>query len=165
MPNDWRRICLEACVLVAFGALFGLTLHHRMVLDAFSGNLVAPLRPVAQESPSTALPMPALLDDVRQVMDSGGLLVDARGPELFAMGHIAGAVSLPLVEIDAVLPGFLREVDRDRTIIAYCSGFGCPDSFDLGMLLIEAGYKDVRVFEGGYPEWRDAGLPVKGDKP
>jgi rhodanese-related sulfurtransferase len=47
--------------------------------------------------------------------------------------------------------------------VTYCSGFGCPDSFDLGMRLIETGYRDVRVFEGGYPEWRDAGLAVAGE--
>jgi 3-mercaptopyruvate sulfurtransferase SseA len=31
------------------------------------------------------------------------------------------------------------------------------------MRLIETGYRDVRVFEGGYPEWRDAGLAVAGE--
>jgi rhodanese-related sulfurtransferase len=45
-------------------------------------------------------------------------------------------------------------------LVIYCNGYGCPDSFDLGLRLIEAGYRDVRVFEGGLPEWRDAGLPV-----
>jgi 3-mercaptopyruvate sulfurtransferase SseA len=29
------------------------------------------------------------------------------------------------------------------------------------MLLLRAGYRDVRVFEGGLPQWRDAGLPVE----
>ena len=65
--------------------------------------------------------------------------------------------------IDAFLPDFLARVAKDQVIITYCSGFGCPDSFDLGVLLIELGYQDVRVFEGGYPEWRDAGLPVAGE--
>jgi rhodanese-related sulfurtransferase len=72
-------------------------------------------------------------------------------------------LSLPLVDIDAFLPDFLARAAKDQVIITYCSGFGCPDSFDLGVLLIELGYQDVRVFEGGYPEWRDAGLPVAGE--
>jgi rhodanese-related sulfurtransferase len=107
--------------------------------------------------------MPALIDEVQQVRASGGLIIDARSPELFAMGSIDGALSLPMVDIDAVLPEFLADVAKDQLIITYCSGFGCPDSFDLGVLLIESGYQDVRVFEGGYPEWRDAGLPVAGE--
>ena len=162
MSDELKRIGLEACVLVAFGVLFGLTLNHQLVVEAFSGRLVPPPRPVLQEETPTALPTPVLIGDVQQVLASGGLVVDARNPELFAQGHIAGAVLLPLADIDAVLPDFLGRIPRDQVIITYCSGFGCPDSFDLGVRLIESGFRDVRVFEGGYPEWRDAGLPVAG---
>ncbi|MDT8443897.1 MAG: rhodanese-like domain-containing protein [Desulfuromonadales bacterium] len=163
MFSDLKRIGLEACVLLAFGVLIGLSLNHKLLLDAFSGHLVSQPRQTAQESVPIALPMPALIDDVQQVAATGGLIVDARNPELYAAGHIDGAVSLPLVEIDAALPDFVARIDKDRTLVIYCSGFGCPDSFDLAVLLIESGYKDVRVFEGGFPEWRDAGLPVAGD--
>ncbi len=38
MLNDLKRIVLEACVLIAFGALFGLTLNHQLVMDAFRGQ-------------------------------------------------------------------------------------------------------------------------------
>jgi rhodanese-related sulfurtransferase len=69
-----------------------------------------------------------------------------------------------MVEIDAALPDFLAKVAKDQIIITYCSGFGCPDSFDLGMTLIDVGYLDVLVFEGGFPEWRDAGLPIAGEE-
>ncbi len=168
MTDNLKRIFLEACVLIAFGALFGLTINHQLVLDAFAGRLV-PQRPtvktgqVVQEHVSTALPVPVLLDEVQQLMAEGGLLIDARSPELFAAGHIEGAISLPLVDIDEVLADFIVRVDRDQVVVTYCSGFGCPDSFDLGMRLIEAGFSDVRVFEGGYPEWRDAGLAVAGE--
>jgi rhodanese-related sulfurtransferase len=158
-----KLIALESCVLVAFGALFGLTLNHQMVMDAFSGRLVPPPRQVAAEAVPVLLPMPVLLDEVQQLATDGALIIDARNPELFAAGHIEGAVPLPLVDVDPVLADFLDRVARDRTLITYCSGFGCPDSFDLGVLLLEAGYQDVRVFEGGFPEWRDAGLRVSGE--
>jgi rhodanese-related sulfurtransferase len=160
MFDDLKRIGLEACVLIAFGALFGLTLHYQLVLDAFSGRLVPEQRPGQEESASNAFPLPVLIDEVQKTLAAGGLIVDARSPELYAMGHIDGAVSLPLVGIENVLPGFLGRAAKDQMIITYCSGFGCTDSFDLGVQLIESGYRDVRVFEGGYPEWRDAGLPV-----
>lgn len=168
MTDNLKRILLEACVLVAFGALFGLTMNHQLVLDAFAGRLV-PQRPAVNtdqmvlESAPLALPMPVLLDEVQQLMTEGGLLIDARSPELFAAGHIEGAISLPLVDIDDALADFIARIDPGQVIVTYCSGFGCPDSFDLGMRLIEEGYSDVRVFEGGYPEWRDAGLAVAGE--
>ena len=50
-------------------------------------------------------------------------------------------------------------------MILYCSGYGCPDSFDLGQILLEEGFRDVRVYEGGMPEWRDQGLPVEKGAP
>jgi rhodanese-related sulfurtransferase len=163
MTNDLKRIALETCVLVAFGVLFGLTLNHQLGLDAFSGRLVPPQRPVVQAHAPVVLPTPVLVDDVQQATASGGLIVDARSPELYSAGHIEGAVSLPMVDIDSRLPSFLNDVAKDRLIITYCSGFGCPDSFDLGVRLIDSGYMNVQVFEGGYPEWRDAGLPVAGE--
>lgn len=163
MFDDLKRICLEACVLIAFGALFGLTLNHQLVMDAFAGRLVPPQRPALEEKGPLTLPVPVMIEDVQQLVSSGGLVVDARSPELFSMGHIDGAMSLPIDEFDSAIPQFLDHVPRDRVIITYCSGFGCPDSFDLGVRLIESGFLDVRVFEGGYPEWRDAGLPVSGE--
>jgi len=162
MTDDLKRIFLEACVLVAFGALFGLTMNHQLVLDAFAGRLVPQVNAEQelQQNVPLALPMPVLLVEVQQLLTDGGLLVDARSPELFASGHIEGAISLPLADIDDILPDFIALTDKNRVVVTYCSGFGCPDSFDLGMRLIEEGYSDVRVFEGGYPEWRDAGLEV-----
>ena len=168
MSDNLKRILLEACVLIAFGALFGLTINNQLVLDAFAGRLV-PQRPVGdmqeepQEKVPLAYPMPILLDEVQQLMTEGGLLVDARSAELFEAAHIEGAISLPLVDLDDHMADFTRRIDKDQVIVTYCSGFGCPDSFDLGMRLIETGYSDVRVFEGGYPEWRDAGLAVAGE--
>lgn len=163
MFDDLKRIGLEACVLIAFGALFGLTLNHQLLMDAFTGNLVSPQSAVEEVISPAALPMPVLIDEVQQVLAAGGLIVDARSPELYALEHIDGAISLPMVEIEAELPEFLQQVNKDQVIITYCSGFGCPDSFDLGMKLIAVGYLNVRVFEGGFPEWRDAGLPVAGE--
>lgn len=158
VDHHLRRIVLEACVLVAFAVVFGLTVNHSLVVDALQNRLVP-----KQTEPSDTLaivPMPALLEDVQYIMATGGVVVDARSPELFAAGRIQGSLSLPLVDIDSELGPFLEEIEKDRVIVVYCSGFGCPDSFDLAVLLIEAGYADVRVFEGGYPEWRDAGLPI-----
>jgi rhodanese-related sulfurtransferase len=166
MKGDLRRIFLEGCVLIAFGALVGLTLNYQLVIDAFCGGLT-PEQCRAEEAESaaviTTLPLPALIGDVQDASSFDALIVDARSPELYEAGHILGAVSLPIVEIDSALPEFLKLVARDRPIITYCAGFGCPDSFDLGVLLIKEGFQDVRVFEGGYPEWRDAGLPVTGE--
>jgi rhodanese-related sulfurtransferase len=114
---------------------------------------------------ASLLPQPVLLAEVRELVNSGAVPVDARDGALFSDGHLPGAVSLPLGEVESRLAGFRQQVAEGKTLVAYCNGYGCPDSFDLGQLLIKAGYRDVRVFEGGFPEWRDAGLPVLKGQP
>ena len=161
MVADLRRIILEACVLVAFGGLAGLSLNHDLVLDAFSGRVKPPV-PASDSVVEQQLPSPVLLAEVQRLAEEGALLIDARAPELYAEGHLPAAISLPLAEAEAHLETFRQTVAPDRTLIVYCSGYGCPDSFDLAVRLIGEGYQDVRVFEGGFPEWRDAGLPVAG---
>lgn len=152
------RALLQAAAIAALGLLVGLAINHRLVLDAFAGRLAPPA--TAVQSAADQLPPPVLLAEVRELLAAGARPVDAREAAQFADGHLPGALSLPLGEFDAQLDGFRLQVAEGETLVLYCSGYGCPDSFDLGLLLIAAGYLDVRVFEGGLPEWRDAGLPV-----
>lgn len=164
--QEWSRIGLEAVVLLVLGMLLGLTINYRVAMNVLSGEIAAPERGAPGEKTkddAEPLPVPIALDEAREVLARGGVAVDARTAEAYRQGHIPDAVSLPLVDYDQHKKRFLADVDRDRTLVIYCSGYGCPDSFDLAMLLLEKGYRNVRLFEGGLPEWRDAGLPVEGE--
>lgn len=100
---------------------------------------------------------------VKEFFDRGeAVIVDARSPETFAKGHIRGARSLPVGEAERRLPELSRQVPKDAMLVVYCNGFGCHDSMELGKKLQQAGYEQVFVYEGGYPEWRDAGYPTEG---
>ena len=44
----------------------------------------------------------------------------------------------------------------DTAVIVYCGGAECDDSGRLYDLLIEMGYGQVRIFEGGMAQWRQA---------
>lgn len=159
--NPLHRILLDVVLIAALGATIGLAVNHRLVTDAFSGRLAVP----APATSGARLPQPVLLKEVRELLEAGAVLVDARDGFPYAEGHLPGALSLPLGEVDARLAGFRQQAAVEKTLIIYCNGYGCPDSFDLGMRLLQEGYRDVRVFEGGFPEWRDAGLPIdKGGK-
>ncbi|MDT8441806.1 MAG: rhodanese-like domain-containing protein [Desulfuromonadales bacterium] len=159
--SELRRILLEASVLVACGVLIGLSLHHERVLDAFAGRLLP--QPAAPATTAVErFPLPVLLDEARDLLAAGALPVDARTPETFAAGHLPGAVSVPLAEAEAAIDRLLQSTPRALPLVVYCGGYGCTDSFDLALLLIERGYRDVRVFEGGFPAWRAAGLAVAG---
>ncbi|PLX82197.1 MAG: rhodanese-like domain-containing protein [Desulfuromonas sp.] len=159
-----RRVLLEAAVIFLLGVVMGLSFHHRLVLEAFSGR-AAPVAGNPVTPSEEVFPQPVDLESVRVLAEAGAVLVDARASELFAAGRPAGAVSLPFGEVEDLLGRFSAEVPAATVLITYCSGYGCPDSFDLALRLIAAGYRDVRVFEGGFPEWRDAGLPLEEGTP
>lgn len=162
MQAEFRRILLEAAVILLLGVVLGLSFNGRLLLNVFSGR---PPQPQTEAQPEVLLPLPVALAEVRELAAAGAVLVDARAAELYAEGHLPGARSLPLGEMEEHLEGFRQAVPADTVIITYCNGYGCPDSFDQGVRLLEAGWRDVRVFEGGYPEWLDAGLPVEQGAP
>ena len=150
----------EIALVVMIAALLGISWNMELLADAWRGEPTQQLaEPAAQ---GEILPMPIGLMQVKEMLDAGqAVLVDARSSDSFAKEHIAGALPLPLEE--ARRSGSpLPKVPTDAVIIAYCNGFSCHDSMDLGTILIKAGYSSVYVFEGGLPEWRDAGYPVAG---
>jgi rhodanese-related sulfurtransferase len=168
-----RRIFLEALVLCALAVSVGLSLNFRLVLNAFSGKTVSLPAAASREpglpqsaagTPLQRFPEPVELGELDELLAGGALLVDARNSFAYAERHLPGAVSLPLGEVDVRLDQFLAETPRELLLITYCTGFGCPDSFDLGVRLLAAGYREVLVFEGGVPQWRDAGRPLEGEK-
>ena len=89
------------------------------------------------------------------------VFLDAREPEVFEKGHIAGAYNVtPKAFMDSL--EFLERLDLDRMIITYCDGTECNASIDLAANLELMGFTQVRYFFGGWQEWSSAGYPVEG---
>ena len=80
------------------------------------------------------------------------VLVDVRPAEEFAAGHIEGATSIPLRELE----DRLAELPSDREIVAYCRGPFCAYANEAVRRLRAAGQR-ARRLEEGWPEWRLAG--------
>jgi rhodanese-related sulfurtransferase len=125
--------------------------------------------PMAVGSPAAGLPeIPALGRPVQIEMAAlaqlyearAALIVDAREPDEFGLGHIPGAVNLPYDEVSSQ-PERLVDLDPGgRPIVVYCGGGGCEVSTSLAYDLVEAGHDRVAVYVGGFPEWEAAGRPV-----
>jgi rhodanese-related sulfurtransferase/DNA-binding HxlR family transcriptional regulator len=82
-------------------------------------------------------------------------VLDVRPEDEYAAGHVPKAVNIPLRE----LKRRLRQIPRNREVIAYCRGPYCVLAFEAVAILRQRGFK-VRRLEDGYPEWRAAGLPT-----
>jgi rhodanese-related sulfurtransferase len=77
------------------------------------------------------------------------VLVDVRPEEEFAAGHIDGARSIPLEELEQRL----AELPADREVVAYCRGPLCAYAHQAVRQLRAAG-RSARRLEDGWPEWR-----------
>lgn len=83
------------------------------------------------------------------------IVLDVRPPEEYHAGHIPGALSIPLRELES----HLSTLPRDREIVAYCRGPYCVLAVEAVRLLRARGFQALRM-EAGVPEWRAEGLPV-----
>jgi rhodanese-related sulfurtransferase/predicted transcriptional regulator len=86
---------------------------------------------------------------VKRLRGNDVVLVDVRPTEEFDAGHIGGAVSIPLDELDARL----AELPADSEIVAYCRGTLCAYAHEAVRRLRAEG-RSARRLEGGWPEWQ-----------
>jgi len=100
---------------------------------------------------------PVLRDDLLSRLKDGLVTVlDVRPRDEFALGHLPGALNIPLGELDRRL----SELPADREVVAYCRGPYCVLSFEAAAQLRARGYR-IRRLEDGFPEWKAAGFPVE----
>lgn len=124
----------------------------------FASGRLAEIRIALQEiskSPSR-LQAVTLNELKKKVMDEGVLVVDVRPEEEFEHAHIPGALSLPL----STLKSHLREIPKNKSIVAYCRGWFCILADQAVELLLQEGF-DARRAEPGIVEWKMEGLPVE----
>jgi rhodanese-related sulfurtransferase len=164
MKNRIGNLFLEIAVILLVASFIGLIWNHQMLYAVWSGKSVpAPSFPASADS--VDLPLPAGLAQAKYLYDhKQAVFVDARDELTFSGGRIKDAISLPVGKFEANLADFKSKVPLSDTLVVYCNGYGCNDSMIVGKKLMSDGYRQVLVFEGGYPEWKDAGYPLEGER-
>lgn len=141
--------------------LLGLTLVLSLAYNAVNprgiswGTRVSLAQQEAKDFPSVSL-----AEVYKIYQQPGVVLLDARAAVEYNYGHIAGALNLPLEEFDKIYPVLAPKLTAKKEIIVYCSGAGCGQSTHVAQKLKEKGYKNVKVFTGGWPAWLQAGYPT-----
>ena len=92
---------------------------------------------------------------LRQIEHGEVTVIDVRPDEEFRQGHIRGARSMPLADLERRL----AELPSDLEVVAYCRGPYCLLSDEALTRLLERGFRARRLSEG-LPEWRAAGYPI-----
>lgn len=95
-------------------------------------------------------------DELERLLEErNAYLIDVRPIREYEAGHLPGAVPMPIEE----LAHRLKEIPRDRPVVAYCRGEYCLFADEAVALLKQRGFDAFRL-EGGWPEWRVEGRPT-----
>ena len=98
--------------------------------------------------------------DVHDALASGApgfVLIDVRGPDQFARGHVQGAINLPHGRIIAA------KLDRwppDTLFVTYCAGPHCNGAARGALRLARLG-RPVKIMAGGVTGWLDEGFELE----
>jgi rhodanese-related sulfurtransferase len=95
---------------------------------------------------------------IKHAADSGERLqiVDLRTPELFAKGHVPGAVNISFEELEAAASRF----DKNAPVVLYCYNITCNLAAKAALALAKKGLR-VKELVGGYEEYAKAELPIE----
>lgn len=100
---------------------------------------------------------PVTLNELITRLHEPGLIVlDVRPTLEYTQGHIAGARSIPIDELQQRL----HELPQNQEIVAYCRGAYCVFADEAVELLTAHGYQARRMGQG-YPDWQLAHLPTE----
>lgn len=99
---------------------------------------------------------PVTLTELHKLVnDDRVTVIDVRPREEYEAGHIPGAISIPVPELQRRV----GELPKRKEVIAYCRGPYCVYSLEAVTRLRKAGFRARRA-EQGLPDWRARGLPV-----
>lgn len=105
------------------------------------------------------------LHEAKAYFDRGeGFFVDARSRHSYYELHIPGAVSLSASRFDSQYEEFKDAIAKDALLIIYCQSITCRYSDVVADKLKGLGYRNIKIFAGGWTEWVQARYPVQGFK-
>lgn len=91
--------------------------------------------------------------------DPGFVLLDVRGPALYARSHVPGALNLPQGKMT---PRRMAEWPAGTLFVVYCAGPHCNGADKAALHLAELGLP-VKVMIGGMTGWMDEGFALAED--
>ena len=85
------------------------------------------------------------------------VVIDVCEPAEYQAGHVGGARSIPLAELEAKLPGAVK--NKATPLVLVCaSGMRSGRAVAIARKL---GYDNAQSLSGGLKSWREASLPIE----
>jgi rhodanese-related sulfurtransferase len=146
-------------------------LRKYLVLGVLAG-FFAGCSALAADTPETLQGVVVVsADEVLKLHAAGVAVIDARVAAEYAEAHIKGAINVPYREKSAKAITFdpshdqfnLAKLPADKAepIVLYCNGPECWKSFKACTAAIKAGYREIKWYRAGFPDWQARGLPTE----
>jgi rhodanese-related sulfurtransferase len=120
-----------------------------LALRGISAGRLAEVERSAQAYLGEAVEVIGRAELERRLSDGDVVLIDVRPAEEFEAGHIDGAISIPIDELDQRL----AELPAGTEIVAYCRGPFCAFASE-AVRRLQAGGRAARRLDAGWPEWK-----------
>ena len=151
MIKDMR---LAVLILLA-GSAVGLAtnLVRPMSLPWFGREIPPPTAPEGTNADVAPHPDTVTLREVVIHFDQGNaFFIDARKPELYAEGHIYGAINMPNSDLMGFVQQVIDLVPPEELVIVYCGGGDCEASHDVKEFLQAYEYNNMKIYTNGWAE-------------
>lgn len=96
----------------------------------------------------------------KELFDQEALFIDLRKENMWNAGRIPGAVWLEM-KTAFTQEALEAEAEKSEALVFYCSGVRCPRSAKACEKALGWGFTNVYYFRGGFPAWKNAGLPIE----
>lgn len=101
---------------------------------------------------------------VRELVQAGGVIVDARPAEFYRQAHIKGAVNVPGTLFDFVFSMRFANLDQMTPVVVYGRTVSRHYDEDVAWLFKRREFKNVQVLPGGLSEWEERSYPVERER-
>lgn len=155
-----KKLIQQIVLIVALSSIIGLGVNFPLIKKYLQGEFRHSFLS-SEEYPSITF---ITLPKAEELFSKGeALFIDSRTEEAFQEGHILGAMNIPFEEQKEGEALSLFFLSLEGSLVVYCDGSECKSSVELAKLLHEKGFKDIKVFFGGWIEWVKEGLPVSSE--
>lgn len=93
------------------------------------------------------------LSTARRLIKEGSIFVDARRKRDFDIGHVDGAINVPVDANDVIRRDAMKAVPLDVPVVVYCQSEMCQFADIVAGKIRLDGFSDVSILPGGWMEW------------
>jgi rhodanese-related sulfurtransferase len=105
--------------------------------------------------PGAHTPLVSASEVDRLVKCDGVLVVDARLSRDFALGHLHGAVNVPVNCDDSRRREIMSHVPKSALVVLYCESDSCPFAEGVATDLVSDGFLNLLIYRGGWRDWQN----------